>query len=565
MQAKQDFDETTRRMTILMRLSRIATRYGVKGGTGLWHWYVKQFQDPEKGLKNDGPANDTGELEGFYDEKAMLRVTEKLEQEGILCSVQEVDQPEKGLKNDGPANDTGELEGFYDEKAMLRVTEKLEQEGILCSVQEVDQNGTVKEGAAPHFIQQHQRKLIRKLQKLDDRARRNPKKHPVYVDRAMKNGTVKEGAAPHFIQQHQRKLIRKLQKLDDRARRNPKKHPVYVDRAMKLNLRAKIQANRMQQAADLTDGIPVVGKLLQDSADRKRSRCDPDPDTRYVIRTNSSKTARAEQIALKTMETEPLLKQDLGFYQPSEIVHISSAEKKILEEQEITAAFMKEHPELPYGSEKRLNMDNMITYQMDIDRLHEGTSGAALWIGEAAQYGQHDHLSDGHRPVPASSGHADGIQDPAHCQCHRQSGGTDGAPEGQAAGGGADPCQWRSRTWDQRDEMAKQGPEQTGTCDDHRADGSVHDPGQDTHQRHLRTTERKPNRIHGPVRWEWRLQGAFLRFQNLIKGLRYHVGRTSKKNGIVAWIQQRKGAVSSDGQPAEQKPGKARKLRGLGS
>ncbi|WP_289422558.1 hypothetical protein, partial [Faecalibaculum rodentium] len=113
--------------------------------------------------------------------------------------------PEKGLKNDGLANDTGELEGFYDEKAMLRVTEKLEQEGILCSVQEVDQNGTVK-----------------------------------------------EGAAPHFIQQHQRKLIRKLQKLDDRARRNPKKHPVYVDRAMKLNLRAKIQANRMQQAADLT-------------------------------------------------------------------------------------------------------------------------------------------------------------------------------------------------------------------------------------------------------------------------------------------------------------------------
>ncbi|WP_289422557.1 hypothetical protein, partial [Faecalibaculum rodentium] len=116
-------------------------------------------------------------------------------------------------------------------------------------------------------------------------------------------------------------------------------------------------------------GIPVVGKLLQDSADRKRSRCDPDPDTRYVIRTNSSKTARAEQIALKTMETEPLLKQELGFYQPPEIVHISSAEKKILEEQEITAAFMKEHPELPYGSEKRLNMDNMITYQMDIDRF----------------------------------------------------------------------------------------------------------------------------------------------------------------------------------------------------
>ena len=275
MQAKQDFDETTRRMTILMRLSRIAGRYGIKGGSSLWRWYVKQFQDPEKGLKNDGPANDTGELEGFYDEKAMLRVTEKLEQEGILCSVQEVDE----------------------------------------------------------------------------------------------NGTPQKGAMPHFVQQHQRKLIRKLLKLDDKARRNPKKHPVYVDRAMKLNLRAKIQANRMQQAADLTDGIPVVGKLLQDSADRKQSRCDPDPDTRYVIRTNSSKTARAEHIALKTMETEPLLKQNLGFYQPPEIVHIASSEKKVLEEQEITAAFMQEHPELPYGSEKQLNMDNLITYQMDIDRF----------------------------------------------------------------------------------------------------------------------------------------------------------------------------------------------------
>lgn len=273
MEAKQDFLEGTRRVPTVYKAQKFLTKIMVKALNKAYKWYNKNFMSPDIALKNDGPIHDIGTLEGTFDEQAMMRVTQELEDRGILCSVQKVDEIGKPI----------------------------------------------------------------------------------------------EDQKKHYVQEHQRKLTRKLMRLEKKAQKHPQKIAEYRKEALTITLKAKMSANRMQQAADLTNGFGPVGKLLQQSANRKKSRVEPDKNANYVISTNITKIREANAITQTVMSKTPLLKSTQGVHEEPDIIHIPESDQELISRQKLTPEFMREHPDLSYGNEKKMNFDGVVSYRLEAD------------------------------------------------------------------------------------------------------------------------------------------------------------------------------------------------------